>query len=511
MFSSSGRRTLLGLLCVAVVALSLRVWAVVLLTGSESGGPAAYEHGEIAANLLAGRGFSVRFLGAEGPTSQQAPFYPFLLAASYAVWGVKTPVAHLAVQLLQAAAGTLLVVMVARLAWLLAPTQRSIGWAAAWGAALFPTHIYMVTHLQVATWAALFLCWLLAAALDPRRAGTVPGALEPGFVGGLLLLTEPILALALPVAALLVWQRDRVAARGTAPVRSRWRALRGPACTAVVATLMIAPWLVRNWHVHGEFVFIKSTFGYAFWQGNNPQSLGTDKLPKTEAQVLARSHDGTTADANRALWEARHETIYIDDELLTAEDYARLGALNEPERCRTLGRTTYAYVAAHPAEYLQKCLRRAYYFLLFDETNPKTSHPLYRAATIALLTLTLIGAVLLRGTPATTWPLWAVSGLVTAFHALTITSVRFRIPLEPLWCVWAGAAAGPLAARLAQNASTAWAMLANRKQQITHVDQPSNQPTTSWLPGPHLRLWRKNPRHAEGAEKAPARVRRRPR
>ncbi len=36
-----------------------------------------YEHGEIAANLLAGRGFSVRYLGADGPTSQQAPAYPF--------------------------------------------------------------------------------------------------------------------------------------------------------------------------------------------------------------------------------------------------------------------------------------------------------------------------------------------------------------------------------------------------------------------------------------------------
>ena len=49
---------------------------------------------------------------------------------------------------------------------------------------------------------------------------------------------------------------------------------------AGVALLVIAPWTVRNWLVHGEPVFIKSTFGYAFWQGNSPGSWGTDKVPK---------------------------------------------------------------------------------------------------------------------------------------------------------------------------------------------------------------------------------------
>ena len=50
-----------------------------------------YEHGEIAANLLAGRGFTTHFLGADGPTSQQAPIYPALVCLAYAIGGVETP------------------------------------------------------------------------------------------------------------------------------------------------------------------------------------------------------------------------------------------------------------------------------------------------------------------------------------------------------------------------------------------------------------------------------------
>ena len=78
------RRAAWGLIVLAVVARA----AAVLVLQSHTVPHSTYEHGEIAANLLAGRGFSVRFLGADGPTSQQAPVYPIVVAAAYAVGGV---------------------------------------------------------------------------------------------------------------------------------------------------------------------------------------------------------------------------------------------------------------------------------------------------------------------------------------------------------------------------------------------------------------------------------------
>ena len=54
-----------------LLAIAVRAGAVLILQ-SHLVPRSTYEHGEIAANLLAGHGFSVRFLGALGPTSQQS-------------------------------------------------------------------------------------------------------------------------------------------------------------------------------------------------------------------------------------------------------------------------------------------------------------------------------------------------------------------------------------------------------------------------------------------------------
>ena len=196
------------------------------------------------------------------------------------------------------------------------------------------------------------------------------------------------------------------------------------------------PWLVRNLRVHGQFVFIKSTFGYSFWQGNNAASWGTDKLPQPAAEAIRNDHDGTLSGMNHALWNARHKTLYIDDVLLTPADYAQLRALSEPGRSELLFALAMADVCRDPNGYLVRCLRRLRYFLLFDETNPKAANNLYRASTIVWLMLTLIGAIGCGRRWKTLWPLGAIFLIVTLFHALTITSARFRMPLEPLAFVW---------------------------------------------------------------------------
>jgi 4-amino-4-deoxy-L-arabinose transferase-like glycosyltransferase len=412
---------------------------VVWLFDSEAGS-VSYEHGRIAENLLAGRGFSIEFLGGDGPTSQQAPFYPVLLAVAYQCFGVGSPGAMLAVQLLQCMAGTCLVLAVVWLAWSLVPARPALGWIAGLGAAVYPTHLYMVTHLQVAVWAALLLTVLLAGVASPRFRATRRGAILAGILSGMLLLVEPILALALPVCALAFWLAEE---------RRLTRAALGRVCLmAGLAAVVIFPWLVRGWLTHGEPVFIKSTFGYAFWQGNNAISWGTDKVPKATVPAILAGSDGTLAGENTALWEARHETLYIDRVALTDEDYRELGRMSEPERCRVLGRRAKQFIAENPARYAGLCLQRLRYFLLFDETNPKASNRIYRTATVGWLVLCFVGLLVSRGQWQAFWPLYAVFFAVTLFHTLTITSVRFRIPLEPLSFLWAASAVYPFVERL---------------------------------------------------------------
>ena len=433
------KKTTICLILLGLLALGLRVGVVAVLWG-EHAGPVGFEHDEIARNLLSGKGFTVEFLGHEGPTSQQAPFYPIYLAGVYGCFGAGTAASILAVQLLQCLAGTAVVLAVVWLSWSLLPDKRLVGWLAGLGAAVYPTHLYMVTHLQVAVWAALLLTLLLAVTVSPRWRATRNGAILAGVLAGMLLLVEPILALALPIAAVVFWTAE--------PRRFGRTAFAHAALMAGVAAVLISPWLVRNRLVHGEFVFIKSTFGYAFWQGNNPISQGTDKISKPSAERLRLKHDGSLAGVDKALWEARHETVYIDDVLLKPGGYHEFAGLTEPQRSRLLGRRAREFIRENPARYGQLCLQRLRYFLLFDETNPKASNRIYRAATIVWLVLALIGLMVSCDRWRRLWPTYAIFMVVTLFHALVLVSVRFRIPLEPLSFVWAAWVIVPLLAHV---------------------------------------------------------------
>ena len=191
---------------------------------------------------------------------------------------------------------------------------------------------------------------------------------------------------------------------------------------AAVAALVITPWTVRNWWVHGEPVFIKSTFGYAFWQGNCPGSWGTDKVPKAVAETARLNNDGSLRGIERALWEARFVTVYIDDLVLRPGGYREFAGLSEPERSRMLFARAWQFICANPGTYVHLCLKRLQYFLLFDETNPKAANRLYRLATVVWLVLAVVGLLVSRPCWRRLWPTYAVFLAVMLFHTLVIVS-----------------------------------------------------------------------------------------
>ncbi|MEW4571062.1 hypothetical protein AB1L88_24600 [Tautonia sp. JC769] len=413
---------------IAIVALAVaaRVAAILVLQ-SHTVPRSTYEHGEIAANLLEGRGFSIRFLGVDGPTSQQAPLYPVLVAAAFAIGGIETPESLLLLQLGQAALGGALVLAAMALAGQLAPDRPRMAVVAGLIAALHPTLIYAATHVQVAGIAALLVTLAFVGAY---RLGGSGGRIGPFAVGGtlgLLVLCDPILGLIAPAIAWVLVQGQGVR-----------RAIGPLAAIALAASLTVAPWIVRNARVHGEFVPVKSTFGYAFWQGNCSLSEGTDKVVRGSVETILEGGGTGLADRNRALWEARHEAGYIDDIALTADDRRALAALNEPGRSRWLMARALDDLRAAPLRYPTLCAGRLRAFILWDETNPKTRSLIYRAGHLGLTVLAAFGLVGmgpdLRRRLA---PTLLAAALIAAFHALTIVSARFHVPIEPLMAVWA--------------------------------------------------------------------------
>jgi len=476
------------LLFLFLLALLVRV-AAVTFVGSFLIERTTYEHGEIARNLVLGRGFRVAWFGVEGPTSTQAPIYPHLLAFWYWLLGIDSPLALLAMQLMQSLLGALTAPLTVLLAAELLGSQwvatgashtcvcaelrspssskrllrhdagsgpdaaraRAAGrlplaalpWLAGFGVALYPTLIYAVTQIQVAWLAALLTVltlWLAAGAA--RRRSPALAALS-GLSGGLLVLTDPILSLVVfaAVALLAFWSPAWLAASHD-PVQTAGRCRRGIALAGVgfaTCVIAVAPWLARNWLVHGRFVPVKSTFGYAFWQGNHPRSWGTDKIPLTMRAAKGKGAAvGWLHSLEQALWQQRLiDTMYIDDAVLSAERRAELAKLSEPDRSRRLLLEAIGYVRENPARYVQLCLRRLSYFLWYDPTNPKSRLLLFRLVHGGLTLLSLAGLWLSRRLWRQLWPTYLAFALVTLFHTLTIVSVRFHIPLEPIAIVWA--------------------------------------------------------------------------
>ncbi len=457
-------RTRWGLALLFFLAVALRLTTVGLVFDADRPAP-AFEHGEIARNLIAGRGFRVWFLGQEGPTSQQAPLFPALLGACYRLCGPETAASVWIMQGLQCLAGGVLALLVVRLAWRLLPNEPHVGWCAGLWAACDPAQVYLVTHLQVAVWAALSLTATTYAALGPWTQSRARGA-ALGAGAGVMLLIEPIYAIVLPGLALAAWLRAG---------RTRQIIPAGLAAALTLA-VVLSPWLIRNRLVHGEWVFVKSTFGYALWQGNNPLSHGTDKIPKPSATALLGEHDGSLRGQHAAGWAARRETLYIDDALLKPSSYCDFAGLSEPRRSALLGERAGQFIRQHRADYLRLCGRRLRYFLLFDETNPKASHPVFRASTVVWLTLTSVGLLATGRRWRALWPLAATFTTILAFHCLTITSVRFRLAAQPLAFAFTALAVAPPLVRIGNRARTAWENAARRSSAATVVIGLRNSP-----------------------------------
>ncbi len=423
---------------VVVLAIAVRVAAILVLQ-SHHVPRSTFEHGEIAENLLAGRGFSVQFLGADGPTSQQAPIYPFVVAGAYALGGVGSPTALLVLQVGQAILGGILAAGAMALAREATPGRKLVAIVAGLVAALHPTLVYSATHVQVAALASTLLVWSLALGFRSGRTGRAIDGVLCGGVLALLILTDPILGLAAPGIAWAV-------ALGRLPT---WR--RTAFRIALTAILGVSPWIARNYAVHGEIVFVKSTFGYAFWQGNCRQSEGTDKVVRPSVDRALSSGGTSLREQNRALWEARHEAGYLDDIALTRADYDRMARMTEPARSRFLFRRAMADLRADPWRYPRLCLRRLRFFVLFDETNPKTRSRIYRGGHLGLTVLAGLGLLLMPSAlRRRLGPTLLTAGLIAGFHSLTIVSARFHVPIEPLMGVWAASGLARLRGSIAE-------------------------------------------------------------
>lgn len=320
------------LLLIVLIALALRL-AATQLPNFENLMDAdhihAWEPGNVAEALVAGRGFGSPFQSLQS-SAIMPPIYPLIVAGVFLVFGIHTAASIFAAHALNCLLSALACIPVFLLA------RKSFGeraaWWAAWAWAFSPYGIYFAaawawsTHLLL-----LCLCWLLVLAQkmehSPRLVLWAGFGLLAGFAG----LTEPSILVLIPfLMALGCWRLSRA--------RKRWLS---PALTAsVTLAVALAPWMIRNALVFHRFIPMRDSMGLELWMGNNgyTERWTSDQLhPLHDTQELA--------------------------------DYNRMG---ETAYMAHKKEQALAYIHRHPAWYTWMSLRRAIYlwtgYWSFDRT-----------------------------------------------------------------------------------------------------------------------------------------------
>ncbi|HZP07299.1 MAG TPA: glycosyltransferase family 39 protein [Terracidiphilus sp.] len=221
----------------------------------------AWEPGNVAEALLAGRGFGSPFASTQ-PSAVMPPVYPLVVAALFHWFGIHTAksifAAHALNCVLSALAGIPVFLM----------TRRSFGeragWWAAWAWAFSPYGIYFAAAWAWATHISLLcLCWLLYLAQDMEKSPRL--ALWAGFgvLAGFAGLNEPSVLVVIPF--LLIVAGWRLARSG-----QRW--LPSGVVASLTLTAMLSPWIIRNALVFHRFIPMRDSLGLELWMGNNGYS-----------------------------------------------------------------------------------------------------------------------------------------------------------------------------------------------------------------------------------------------
>ncbi|UCC10976.1 MAG: glycosyltransferase family 39 protein [candidate division WOR-3 bacterium] len=286
--------------------------------------PSTYEYGEIAANIMSGRGFSRvnEFSTHLEPTSSHAPLYPFLLSLLSA--GSGRTFGFPGVQLLQAILSVLTVFFIYGICRRL--YDRTTGVLAAMGLAFYPPLIYYTLKFTP----VMLFVFLLSISLYLIIAanGNVIKTVAAGVFVGLTVLCDPVGIALIPalIVCTLLYRR------------LRWHTI---AIILLVSCAVLIPWTVRNFRIHRRIVVVTTQYAKNLWIGNNPRATGTDYYRSVHGQ---------------------HSDFTLMTQTLPRETKIVLGTMSEIEQADFFLQETWRFVCRHPQHFIRLLLQKTFYY-----------------------------------------------------------------------------------------------------------------------------------------------------
>jgi 4-amino-4-deoxy-L-arabinose transferase-like glycosyltransferase len=353
------------------------------------------EIGRIARSISQGHGFSSPYWAPTGPTAQQPPVYPYLLAGSFKFFGVFTPgaaFAMLSLNSLFSALTCVFLLLIGRRAF-----GETVGTLAAWAWVFWPSAALIpITRLWHESLAALLLAVLFWMTLRLEESRSIHNWLIFGVLWGVAALTNPVVLSAMPFLLGWVCYRRR---------KRRFRWARPLALTLAATAIVMLPWLVRNYVVFHKPVFVSDDLAMNLHLGN---------------------HSGATG--------AHTEGVQPAENVGEWKQYQRLGELAYMAAKR---RQALSFIASHPGGYAWLCLQRfgelwiwTGTFRPFGSVFPAL---IWQAFYLALPLLALAGlALAFRDRVAAAWPVaFTVFTFLGTYVVIEYSSPRYRHPVEP--------------------------------------------------------------------------------
>jgi len=219
------------------------------------------EVGSIAASFASGRGYSSPLGTETGPTAWTTPVYPLVLAAFFKIFGIFSLHANFAIRLVNVLSSSFTCYFLFLIGKRLfgEPTGILAGWL--W--AILPQAVFFpVLWIWDTSLSALFVSICVWATYVLEEKSTVRAWAAWGGFWGFSVLTNAAILTLFPGSFLFVLFRAR---RQKLP----WSKL--GAAAALVFSLVLAPWVIRNEVTFHGKVALRSNFGLELWLGNNPE------------------------------------------------------------------------------------------------------------------------------------------------------------------------------------------------------------------------------------------------
>jgi 4-amino-4-deoxy-L-arabinose transferase-like glycosyltransferase len=354
-----------------------------------------FEMASLGRSLATGHGFSAPYRVDTGPSAWTAPIYPWVVSLAFRAFGVYSHAAAFAILVFNSVSSALTCWTIYRIARRV--FNETVAVWSGWAWAFLPYAInYSVAWIWETSLSAFLLSLLFMLTLEMEGDSRLSSWSGYGLLWGIAGLTNTSALAWLPFSG--CWLAYHLHRRGK-------RFLVPAVVGAVVFWMTLMPWLVRNYSVFGEPIFIRDNFGNEFRAGNNPLAEGW-MVPKYHAA------------SNSYLL-----ALFIE--------------MGEPAINAEQAHEAKAWIAQQPKRFLVLCFRR---FVFFWAGLPRTWSGTPKRGVELVKNLVFLASSLL-----------AIGGLLLAFkrrvhgvllfatllafyplvYYITFTQPRYRHPIDP--------------------------------------------------------------------------------